>query len=174
MLARTFIAEVAAHLQSQPAFRPYPTIEDRTAWDALLVYRYGLRIGDAAMVDFGRWLADRQHVGEVGVVQGTGRLPPSLGRAIPDLFVLSDALTQPGHPPLLRDVWLPDTEVMVARDAAGRSDGFYLAAKGGHNDESHNHNDIGNFVVFIDGRPVLVDAGVETYTAKTFSNRADH
>lgn len=139
--------------------------------EALLVYRYGLRIGDAAMVDFGRWLADRQHVGEVGVVQGTGRLPPSLGRAIPDLFVLSDALAQPGHPPLLRNVWLSDIEVMVARDAAGRSDGFYLAAKGGHNDESHNHNDIGNFVVFIDGRPVLVDAGVETYTAKTFSDR---
>lgn len=139
--------------------------------ESLLVYRYGVRIGDAAMVDFGRWLADRQNVGDVGVVQGTGRLPPSLGRAIPDLFVLSDALVQPGHPPLLRDVWLPDIEVMVARDADGRSDGFYLAAKGGHNDESHNHNDIGNFVVFVDGRPVLVDAGVETYTAKTFSDR---
>lgn len=139
--------------------------------ESLLVYRYGLRISDAAMVDFGRWLAARQNVGEVGVVQGTGRVPPSLGRAIPDLFMLSDALAQPGHPPLLRDVWLPDIEIMVARDAAGRSDGFYLAAKGGHNDESHNHNDIGNFVVFIDGRPVLVDAGVETYTAKTFSDR---
>jgi hypothetical protein len=139
--------------------------------EALLVYRYGLRIGDAAMAAFGRWLADRQNAGEVGVMQGTGRLPPSLGRAIPDLCVLSDALAQPGHPPLLRDVWLPVIEVMVARDAAGRSDGFYLATKGGHNDESHNHNDIGNFVVFIDGRPVLVDAGVETYTAKTFSDR---
>ncbi|MFO7635632.1 MAG: hypothetical protein R6W76_24000, partial [Caldilinea sp.] len=46
--------------------------------EALLVYRYGLRIGDAKMVAFGRWLADRQNVGEVGVVQGTGRLPPSL------------------------------------------------------------------------------------------------
>ena len=27
---------------------------------------------------------------------------------------------------------------------------------------------VGNFVVYIDGRPVLVDAGVETYTRKTF------
>lgn len=138
--------------------------------EALLVYRYGLRIGDAAMVDFGRWLADRQNAGEVGVVQGTGSLPPSLGRAIPDLFVLADALAQPGRPPLLRDVWLPAIEVMTARDGAS-GDGFYLAAKGGHNDESHNHNDIGNFVLFVDGDPVLVDAGVETYTAKTFSDR---
>lgn len=104
-------------------------------------------------------------------MQGTGRLPPSLGRAIPGLFVLSDALAQPGQPSLLRDVWLPDIQVMAARDAEGNSNGFYLAAKGGHNDESHNHNDIGNFVVFIDGRPLLVDAGVETYTARTFSDR---
>jgi hypothetical protein len=127
------------------------------------------------MVDFGRWLAARQHVDEIGVVQGTGGLPPNLARALPDLFVLSDlvlsdALAQPGRAPLLRDIWLPDIEVMAARDSAHDA-GFYLAAKGGHNDESHNHNDIGNFVVFVDGDPVLVDAGVETYTAKTFSDR---
>ena len=35
MLAQKFTAEVAAHLQAQSAFRPYPTIEDRSAWDAL-------------------------------------------------------------------------------------------------------------------------------------------
>ncbi|MBT5536999.1 hypothetical protein HOK31_28305, partial [Candidatus Poribacteria bacterium] len=51
------------------------------------------------------------------------------------------------------------------------SDGFFLAAKGGHNAESHNHNDVGNFVVYIDGKPVIVDAGVEAYTSKTFSSR---
>ena len=44
-----------------------------------------------------------------------------------------------------------------------------MAAKGGHNAESHNHNDIGNAVVYIYGRPVLIDAGVETYSRKTFS-----
>ncbi|MCB9159314.1 MAG: heparinase II/III family protein [Caldilineaceae bacterium] len=137
--------------------------------EALLVYRYGQRIADDHMIEFGRWLAHGQNVLEVGAVQGTGTLPPSLGRAVPDLFVLADAVSAPGQAPRLRDVWLPDIEVMVARDTGGSSDGLYLAAKGGHNDESHNHNDIGNFVVFVDGKPLLVDAGVETYTAKTFS-----
>jgi hypothetical protein len=65
-------------------------------------------------------------------------------------------------------VWLPEIEVMVARDRDGSSEGLFLAAKGGHNDESHNHNDIGNFMVYVHGKPVMVDAGVETYTAKTF------
>ena len=52
---------------------------------------------------------------------------------------------------------------------SGATQGFYVAAQGGHNNESHNHNDVGNFIVFHDGEPVLIDVGVETYTAKTFS-----
>jgi hypothetical protein len=71
--------------------------------------------------------------------------------------------------PLLRDVWLPGVQVMAARSAAGSSDGLYLAAKGGHNAESHNHNDVGNFIVYMNGRPAIIDIGVETYTRKTFS-----
>jgi hypothetical protein len=53
----------------------------------------------------------------------------------------------------------------------GSAGGFYFAAQGGHNAESHNHNDVGNFIVFLDGEPVLIDVGVEIYTAKTFSSR---
>jgi hypothetical protein len=30
---------------------------------------------------------------------------------------------------------------------------------------------VGNFIVYADGYPVLIDVGVEAYTAKTFSNR---
>lgn len=71
-------------------------------------------------------------------------------------------------PPLVRDVWLPSTEVIVARQREGSSDGLTLAAKGGHNAEHHNHNDVGSFVVASDGVPVIVDAGRPTYTATTF------
>ena len=60
---------------------------------------------------------------------------------------------------------------MATREAAGSDAGFFLAAKGGHNQESHNHNDVGQYVVFLDGQPLLVDPGVETYTQKTFSDR---
>ena len=46
---------------------------------------------------------------------------------------------------------------------------LFLAAKGGHNDESHNHNDIGTFNLYINDTPLFIDLGVETYTLKTFS-----
>jgi hypothetical protein len=72
--------------------------------------------------------------------------------------------------PLLKDVWLPDLQVFSARDAAGTAKGFYLAGKGGHNDENHNHNDVGNFIVFYDGLPAIIDIGVEEYRRATFSS----
>lgn len=63
---------------------------------------------------------------------------------------------------------LPDTEVLTARESPGRHTGLYLSAKGGHNGESHNHNDVGTLIVAHDGRPLLIDVGVESYTRKTF------
>lgn len=48
---------------------------------------------------------------------------------------------------------------------------LFVAAQAGHNGESHNHNDVGNFIVYAQGQPVLVDAGVGVYTSQTFSDR---
>jgi len=73
-------------------------------------------------------------------------------------------------PPLPRDVWLPSTQVLVARGTAGSSIGLALAIKGGHNAEHHNHNDVGSFIVASNGVPVIVDAGRPTYTRATFSD----
>jgi len=38
-----------------------------------------------------------------------------------------------------------------------------------NNGRCHSHNDTGSPIVFMDGEPVTVDVGVETYNAKTFS-----
>lgn len=73
--------------------------------------------------------------------------------------------------PLERDFWLPELQVMGARSYEGSHKNFYIACKSGHNAESHNHNDVGNFIVYSDGYPAIIDVGVETYTAKTFSSR---
>lgn len=64
-----------------------------------------------------------------------------------------------------RDVWLPDLQLRVCE-----RDGMILCCKGGHNGESHNHNDVGSFMLYVDGEPQLVDAGNMTYTAATFSD----
>ncbi|MCR4656096.1 MAG: heparinase II/III-family protein [Lachnospiraceae bacterium] len=64
------------------------------------------------------------------------------------------------------DVYFESTGLMIAR-----SKSFVLAAKAGCNADSHNHNDVGSVTVYKNGKPLLIDIGVETYTAKTFSPR---
>ena len=131
--------------------------------DPELVYTYGTRIGDPVMQEFGAFLAHRR--GEYRAGSST------LGRILPALLSTAEAAAATPKEPLLGDVWLPDLEFMAARSSPGSADGLYLSAFGGHNAQSHNHNDVGSFVVYADGRPVLVDVGVETYTAKTFGPR---
>ncbi len=132
--------------------------------DASTVFRYGKSIHDSTMVGFGAFLAREQRLGHTPLAGMFG----VLGRVLPALFTLDTILATRPRELLMRDTWLPDIQVMMARSVEGSSAGLYCAAKGGHNAESHNHNDVGNFVVYADGTPVIIDIGVETYTAKTF------
>jgi hypothetical protein len=137
--------------------------------EAALVYRFGKQIRDEAMASFGAWMANRAHFFDAYSPEQPIQRTSSLGRELPALFVMSELAGKKPEAPLLRDVWLPGIEVFTARDTEGSEKGLYLAAKGGHNAESHNHNDIGHFVIYTNGQPVIIDAGVETYTRKTFS-----
>lgn len=135
--------------------------------DGPLVYAFGEAIGDDAMKSHGLYLMQTQRLAEVGYAS-KGDREQNLRRILRGLSLVSRIDTKPVGPPLTRDVWLPITEVMTTRCREGSSQGFFVGAKGGHNRESHNHNDIGSFVVYFNGRPLIVDAGVETYTALTF------
>ncbi|MBF0244575.1 MAG: heparinase II/III family protein [Planctomycetes bacterium] len=70
-----------------------------------------------------------------------------------------------------RTVWYPHTQVLIARESEESSRGLILAAKGGHNAENHNHNDIGHAIIMCEGEPFIVDAGVGTYSRTTFSEK---
>ena len=98
--------------------------------------------------------------------------PPSefagLGRLVQELTDADWLAAAPAASPLPRDVWLPSTQVLLAREQAGSAAGLGLVVKGGHNAEHHNHNDVGSFIVTSDGVPVIVDAGRPTYTKATF------
>ena len=129
--------------------------------DPSLVYRYGKSTGDEIMAGFGAYAANLQGYGNQ-VIGG------SLGKQLFGLFHLKDLQAAESAVPFLMDVWLPDIQVMAARSDKDSEKEFYLAAKGGHNHESHNHNDVGNFIVYLQGQPVIIDIGVETYSKKTF------
>ena len=133
-----------------------------------IIYRMGLETGDPDMVKMGIHLYnEKKKQGVSWNMDGCGCM---IYREMKKFFIerrLADE-EDPGYP-LVRDVWFPGIQVMAARKQNGSSEGLYLSAKGGTNAESHNHNDIGSFVLYCDGKPMLVDIGTAVYEKKTFS-----
>lgn len=85
-------------------------------------------------------------------------------QSLADLLLYDGAKYRPiaGHP----DSFLPDLGVARIRSGTG---GVTVGAKAGHNAESHNHNDIGSFIIHKGGTLFLTDPGAPIYSASTFS-----
>ncbi len=147
-----------------PYFINFADADATTGSRPQIIYSYGKDIEDPTMQKFGAFLAEKQDWGE--------KTPGGkVDEQIMQLMHLEEIENAEAENALISDFWLPDTEVAGARYEAGSPEGFFFAAKGGHNAESHNHNDLGACVLYINGEPCLVDIGRETYTAKTFSSR---
>ncbi len=147
-----------------PYFINFADADATTGGRPSIIYSYGKEIKDPIMQGFGVFLAKKQ---DWGVKAPSGKIDEQ----ILQLMLLDEIKNAPAKDALIRDFWLPDTEVAGARDEEGSSKGFFFAAKGGHNAESHNHNDLGTCVLYFNGKPCLIDIGRERYTAKTFSSR---
>ncbi len=134
----------------------------RIGQDGGKIYRYGESIGDPMLAGFGAYLLEKSKFNESGMVG-------KIGETLENLFNLEGWESHQKTEPLLSEYYFPDLDVALAREKAGSAEGFYFAAKGGTNGEGHNHNDVGSFMLYYNGDPVLIDVGVGTYTKKTFS-----
>lgn len=124
--------------------------------DAQLIYRYGRAVGSDEMMHFAAYLMEGRRP-SVQLGGDTFRSFQTL------LFSNELEKTMASHdvPPC---TWYPETEFCYLTNKKG----WFLAAKGGFNNESHNHNDVGSFSLYINTAPILIDAGVGTYTRQTF------
>ncbi|WP_212004595.1 heparinase II/III family protein [Chitinophaga sp. HK235] len=147
---------------SERYFLDFADADPQPGMDGMMIYRFGKAIADTDMMRFGAYYfrEDRTFGGNYHFF-----------RNFFSLFLQQEVKATPKGLPMPQNVWWPDLQVMVARDHGGNVSGFYVAAKGGSNDESHNHNDVGNYIVYYDGLPVIIDVGRGTYTARTFSDK---
>ncbi|HEY6494411.1 MAG TPA: heparinase II/III family protein [Trebonia sp.] len=127
-----------------------------------LLYRFAARTGDPQAQQHARAMRREQSAAPLAGPNS------SLGRALAAITDDEWAASPPAPFPAPAQSWLPVTGVLFAREREGDTAGLFLAAKAGHNDESHNHNDVGSFIVALDGRPVLIDPGAGVYTRQTF------
>ena len=123
-------------------------------WDML--HRWAVRLGDEPAAGHA-----------AAMMTATIEPAAGLGRVLHSLLAGSYGESETS-PPLVPLTYLPSVQIMTARETGGTARGLYLAAKGGHNGEHHNHRDVGSVVIAVDGVPLLVDAGQPTYTAQTF------
>jgi hypothetical protein len=122
-------------------------------FDVDKMYRYGKRLRDPDILS-------------LAVSNLTAAYVPA---TVPAIFDEVELRAQPGATArLLRDTWLPDSCIMAARVKAESTDGLYLACIAADNGKSHSHNDTGNFWVYSNGLPVLIDLGQESYQKKSF------
>jgi hypothetical protein len=74
-----------------------------------------------------------------------------------------------------RHDWFSGMMWMVARRDPADPHALVLAAKGGHNGEMHNQNDVGNIIVHVNGESLIADVGRGRYTRAYFGpERYDH
>jgi hypothetical protein len=133
------------------------------AQDAGKVFKFGKLFKDEKLLQFAAYLWKLNNGAEsfnLGNIDGF----------VSSLEIRDEIIDLKAKAPQLRSAWLKDLQVLTARQEEGSSKGLFFSAKGGNNGESHNHNDVGNFVVYKDGTPMVVDAGVGVYTRQTFSS----
>ena len=139
-----------------------------------ILFPFGLYFNDNTMMEFAAFIAKKyNYLSKPSYLfQRTGNYPP-LGRELLLLSMIKDLKGTKGAEPRATDDFLANSQIMVASTMPGKKvkHSWFVAAKGGNNGESHNHNDVGNFIIYHNDTPVIIDLGRDTYTSQTFGNR---
>lgn len=131
----------------------------RGGGDAPIIYRYGKAVNSEMMMQQAAFL-NRENKNKISFGRDVFRSLQSL-LYTGELNALEGKQQSPAYS------WYPETEFCYMTN----KNGFFVATKGGYNNESHNHNDIGTFSLYLNATPIFIDAGVGTYTRQTFSSK---
>ena len=124
--------------------------------DAALIYRYGKAVDSDYMMDFA---AELIQGGKNSITYGV-----DFYRALESLSYDQEIRARQATFKKKSAVIYPLTQFYYF---SNKND-FFLATKGGYNNESHNHNDVGTFSLYYKNKPFIIDVGVGTYTRQTF------
>lgn len=127
--------------------------------DAPLIYRFGKAVNSKEMQSFAAYLVQQKK--EDLQVTGSRDMFRTLQSIAYNKEISNITPALPASP----YTWYPQTEFCYIKNRT-----YFFAAKGGFNNESHNHNDVGTFSLYVDTIPFFIDAGVGTYTRQTFSS----
>jgi hypothetical protein len=154
---RRIAAFPAAMLLAEGRFANFADATERTPLNPGLIARLAARSGATGLLGTLAPIAPLQ-----------GAAASGLSRTLRDLLWWDGA----HHvAPSLADTLLPASGIarLAARTKAGVA--LALAVKAGHNDENHNHNDIGSFILHVADETLLADPGPGRYDREYFNER---
>lgn len=139
--------------------------ENKSVVQLNVLWPFALYLDDASMKGFASWVAaDKDFWNKPAALYAESGNFPTLGRELLLLRHVKALSAEPVKEPN-GEAWFPDLQI-----ATMRVGDVFVAIKGGTNGESHNHNDVGSFIIYSSGSPLFIDCGVGEYTSKTFSN----
>lgn len=128
--------------------------------NAALVKRFGEAVGSEVMTAYARYL------------NSTSTLEVASAHAYRILRSIYDADNEiTGALAAKPAAYYDYIKVALLREGNVRGEGMFLAMKGGHNQENHNHNDVGTVMVYRDKTPLIVDLGAGEYINWQFQTR---
>jgi hypothetical protein len=159
LLASDHLRRVAAYpakMQlSGPWFASFSDCEETSSFNPGIVARLAARTGEASLLNL---------LALPAAIRGDWRLTMMLRNILwwdgvqPERADVVDAVLPAGG-----------TARLTAHAPEGAQ--VVLAIKAGHNDEHHNQNDVGSFIVHVDGETLLNDPGRGLYTRDYFNER---
>lgn len=129
------------------------------------IFHYGKMINDSELMVFA---ADFARENDWINVLHKGSL---FARILDDVLMAKEILETKGTLIQEKSFYFPEGELATVREYKQCDKGFYFAAHGSNNGVPHNHNDVGSFMLYYDGEPVLIDVGVGVYRKETFSSK---
>ena len=122
------------------------------------VYRYAKKLKSDYMLQFALSRSNIRNRPAINII--------SMYRNLKCLFEFEDIPEKTPVKFVHKDVWLPDSQHLYVKT---NDESVSRAVKGGTNDESHIHNDLGSFIYCFNGEAPICDLGGLKYTAHAFS-----
>ena len=137
----------------------YADASGKVELPANLIYKYGKSISDTNLMAFASYLLKLNN--NILQVEAYG-----LPRILDSLLNFDNILRHNDNFTPCKEHYYEDIQIFIKRTKS-----LFFTAKGGYNNENHNHNDIGSFMIYKNGLPLIIDIGAQVYTRDSFSDK---
>jgi hypothetical protein len=128
-----------------------------------LMYRFGKKVGSNLMQGFSSYIAKE-------IKDENVPLTGDLFNKLKFVLAYDEIMSFEVKEPLLADCYLKESQIVIARSKQDSKEGFFFGVKGGFNNVYGKQNDAGNFILYTNGKPLIIDPGEVNKTAKSINN----